>query len=43
MGKRWENSPIIQKIIKENGCKFIRPSENEQIKNLVLIENGCYW
>jgi hypothetical protein len=43
MGQRWEKCPIINKIIRENGCKFIRPSENEQIRNLSLIENGCYW
>jgi hypothetical protein len=43
MGKRWENSDIINKIIKENNCQFIRPTENEKIQNLGLIENGCYW
>jgi hypothetical protein len=41
--KRWETSDVILKIINENGCKFIKPSEDEKIKNLGLIENGCYW
>jgi len=43
MGKRWDQSDVISKIIKENGCKFIRPSNDEIIKNNNLIENGCYW
>lgn len=41
-GKRWENHPIISKIIKENG-NFISPSGEEILKNNQKIENGCYW
>ena len=43
MGKRWETNQTIQKIIKENGCKFIRPSGDEIPKNCNTIEGGCYW
>lgn len=43
MGKRWEKSDTILKIINDNGCKFIKPSDDEILKNNNLIENGCYW
>lgn len=43
MGRRWEESDTILKIINENDCKFIKPSNDEIIKNNNLIENGCYW
>lgn len=43
MGKRWENNPFWKKIIKDNHCKFIRPSKEERCKNSETIENGCYW
>ena len=43
MGGRWENIPMWKDIIKENETKFIRPSQEEQIKNKENIEGGCYW
>lgn len=43
MGKRWENNEMWNKIIKENDCKFIRPSKDEICNNLKTIEDGCYW
>ena len=43
MGSRWENIPMWKTIIKENETKFIRPSQEEQIKNKENIEGGCYW
>ena len=43
MGKRWENSPIYRKIIKENDTHFIRPSGEEKMSNRGTIEGGCYW
>jgi len=42
MGSRWENIDMWKKIIKENDCKFIKPSGNEICDNLKTIENGCY-
>ena len=43
MGKRWENIPLWKKIISENNCNFIKPSNDEICNNLNNIENGCYW
>jgi hypothetical protein len=43
MGGRWENNDFWLRIIKENDSKFIRPSEDEIIKNKDKIECGCYW
>lgn len=43
MGKRWESNPLWHKIIIENNTKFIRPSNNEILKNNHLVEEGCYW
>jgi len=43
MGKRWDNNDMWKKIIKENESKFIRPQDNEIIKNNKKVENGCYW
>ncbi len=42
-GGRWENSEFWKKIIEENDCKFIKPSEEEICKNSNTIENNCYW
>ena len=42
-GGRWENSKFWKKIIEENDCKFIKPSEEEICKNSNTIENNCYW
>ena len=42
-GNRWENSEFWKKIIEENECKFIKPSEEEICKNSNTIENNCYW
>jgi hypothetical protein len=41
MGNRWEND--WKKIIETEGCKFIRPSGDEVLKNYNVVENGCYW
>ena len=41
-GKRWNDHPVIKKIIQENG-KFISPSGEEVMKNNHKIEGGCYW
>lgn len=41
-GKRWDNHPVIGKIMKENGG-FISPSGDEILKNKEKIEGGCYW
>jgi hypothetical protein len=43
MGKRWDNTEMWQNIINENDCEFIRPSEEETIKNKDLVSDGCYW
>lgn len=43
MGKRWENVEMWKKIIKENNCKFIRPSGDEIPNNSKRVEGGCYW
>ena len=43
MGKRWETCEMWKKIIKENDCKFIKPSKDETCKNFNSIEGGCYW
>tara|TARA_B000000557_G_C20804457_1_gene457025 strand:+ start:1653 stop:1931 length:279 start_codon:yes stop_codon:yes gene_type:complete len=43
MGKRWESKKDFQKIISENDSKFIRPSNDEILKNNNRIEQGCYW
>ena len=43
IGKRWEKNEFWKKIIEENDCKFIRPSEEEICKNSDTIENNCYW
>ena len=43
MGKRWENTETWKKIIKENDCKFIRPSGDEVFQKQNNIEGGCYW
>ena len=43
IGRRWDNNLIIQKIIKENNCKFIRPDHNETVNNKDYVEGGCYW
>ena len=43
IGRRWDNRDNIKKIIKENNCTFIRPSEDEIINNSSNVEGGCYW
>ena len=42
-GKRWETHDIISKIIENSDVPFINPSEDEQIPNYKIVENGCYW
>lgn len=43
IGKRWENNEMWKQIIKENDCKFIKPSLEERCVNANTIEDGCYW
>jgi hypothetical protein len=43
IGQRWLKHPIITQIIKENDCKFIRPSGDEIVGNNSEVEKGCYW
>lgn len=43
MGQRWVNFPMWTKIIKDNNCKFIRPSGDEMTNNKEIVEGGCYW
>ena len=43
IGNRWLSHPTILKIINENKTKFIRPSDNEIVKNVGIVEGGCYW
>jgi hypothetical protein len=42
-GKRWDTNETIQSIIKENGCNYIRPSNDEIPTNCQNVEGGCYW
>lgn len=42
-GNRWQNNEFLIKTIKENNCKFIKPSNDEVCKNSNQIENNCYW
>ena len=43
MGKRWEANDNWKKIIEENNTRFIRPNENERIKNMNMVDDACYW
>ena len=43
IGKRWLSNQTILKIINENQTKFIRPSDDEIVKNIGMVEGGCYW
>ena len=43
MGKRWENNDMSKKIIRENECNIIKPSDDEIMQNNKSIEGGCYW
>lgn len=43
IGNRWLSNQTILKIINENQTKFIRPSDNEIVKNIGMVEGGCYW
>ena len=43
IGNRWLSNPTILKIINENKTKFIKPSDNEIVKNIKMVEGGCYW
>jgi len=42
MGERWNNTDMWKDIINENDCKFIRPSQNENLPNKELL-GDCYW
>lgn len=39
-GRRWENEPFYKKAYNEY---WTRPMEQEKIRNVNEIENGCYW
>jgi len=43
MGKRWEENPMWKTLIDENNIAFIRPSQDEILKNMDRIEGACYW
>ena len=43
MGKRWEKSEFWVKHIEKYGTQFVRPSEDEIIKEKENVEDGCYW
>lgn len=43
MGKRWENTEMWETIIREQECKFIKPSGDEILINKHLVNDGCYW
>ena len=40
-GERWvSQQPKYSSVINEY---WIRPNDNERIKNGSMVENGCYW
>ena len=40
-GERWvSQQPKYSSVINDY---WIRPSDNERIKNGSMVENGCYW
>ena len=43
IGNRWLSHPTILKIIDENKTQFIRPTDDEIVKNKILVEGGSYW
>jgi hypothetical protein len=43
MGKRWENTEMWETIIREQECKFIKPSGDEILIKKHLVNDGCYW
>ena len=42
-GARWEQPNYPTKIGKLFNTSWVRPSENDHIKNGATIENACYW
>jgi hypothetical protein len=43
MGKRWEKSDFWVKHIEKYGNQFVRPGEDEIVKDKEKVEDGCYW
>ena len=43
MGKRWEKSDFWVKHIDKYGTQFVRPNEDEIVKDKEKVEGGCYW
>ena len=43
IGRRWEGNDMWKKLIIDNDIKFIRPSEDEHVKNMRFLEDQCYW
>lgn len=39
-GKRWDDHPETAKLYNEY---WVRPNENEVVKNSEIVEGGCYW
>ncbi len=39
-GKRWDNHPETARMYNEY---WVRPNENEVVKNSHIVEGGCYW
>jgi hypothetical protein len=43
IGRRWEGIDMWKKMIIDNDIKFIRPSEDEHVKDMRFLEDQCYW
>lgn len=39
-GKRWDDHPATAAMYNEH---WIRPNENEVVRNAEIVEGGCYW
>jgi len=40
MGKRWEKSDYLLKIVNQN---WTRPTQKETPESALMVEGGCYW
>jgi hypothetical protein len=39
-GKRWDDHKATAALYNEH---WVRPNENEVVKNSIIVEGGCYW
>jgi hypothetical protein len=39
-GKRWDEHPATRALYNDS---WVRPNENEIVKNSEIVEGGCYW